>query len=80
MEPLSDGTFMSLYADDILMYRMIHSNQDYEALQGDSDTVCTWVDINDQALSRIKCKDMVVSRLRLRSVPSWTMLQYGQPM
>ena len=46
----------------------------YEALQEDSDTVCTWVDINDLAMNRIKCKYMVVSRLRLRSVPSQTML------
>jgi hypothetical protein len=80
LEPLSDGTFISLYADDMLMYRIIHSIQDYEALQEDTDTVCNWVDINDLALNNIKCKYMVVSRLKSRAVPSRAMLLYGQPM
>ena len=79
-EPLSDGTLISLYADDILMYRIIHSTRDYEALQEDTDTVSSWVDSNDLALNSIKCKYMVVSRLKSRSVPSQTMLLYNQPM
>ena len=79
-EPLSDGNLICLYADDILMYRIIHSTRDYEALQEDTDTVSSWVDSNDLALNSIKCKYMVVSRLKSRSVPSQAMLLYGQPM
>lgn len=80
MEPLTDSTYISLYADDMLMYRIIHSIQDYEALQEDTNTVCNWVDSNELALNSNKCKYMVVSRLRSRSVPTRPMLLYGQPM
>ena len=76
-EPLSDGTPISLYADDILMYRIINCVQDYKMLQSDIDTVSRWVDINELALNHIKCKYMVVSRLKSRAVPSPTMLLYG---
>ena len=38
-EPLSDGTLISLYADDILMYRIINCVRDYKMLQSDIDTV-----------------------------------------
>ena len=79
-EPLSDGTLISLYADDILMYRIINCLRDYEKLQKDTDTVCSWVDNNELALNRIKCKYMVVSRLKSRAVLSQTMLLYGEPM
>ena len=79
-EPLSDGTLISLYADDILMYRIINCVRDYKMLQSDIDTVSRWVDINELALNHIKCKYMVVSRLKSRAVPSPTMLLYGQPM
>ena len=78
--PLSDGTLISLYADDILLYRIINCLRDYEILQKDTDSVCTWVDTNELALNRIKCKYMVVSRLKSRAVPSQSMLLYGQPM
>ena len=79
-EPLSDGTLISLYADDILMYRIINCVRDYKMLQSDIDTVSRWVDINELALNHIKCKYMVVLRLKSRAVPSPTMLLYGQPM
>ena len=38
-EPLSDGTLISLYADDILMYRINNCIQDHEMLQNDTNTV-----------------------------------------
>ena len=65
---------------DILMYRIINCVRDYKMLQSDIDTVSRWVDINELALNHIKCKYMVVSRLKSRAVPSPTMLLYGQPM
>ena len=43
-------------------------------------SVCSWVDTNELVLNRIKCKYMVVSRLKSRAVPSQSMLLYGQPM
>ena len=55
-EPLSDGTLISLYADDILLYRNINCLQDYEILrmQEDTDSVCSWVDTNELVLNPIK--------------------------
>ena len=44
-------------------------------LQSDTDTVSRWVDINELALNHIKCKYMVVSRLKSRAVPSPMMLR-----
>ena len=79
-EPLPDGTLISLYADDILMYRIINCVRSYKMLQNDTDTVSRWVDIHELALNRIKCKYMVVSRLKFRAVLPLTMLLYGQPM
>ena len=46
-------------------------------LQSDIDTVSRWVDINELTLNHIKCKYMVVSRLKSRAVPSPMMLLYG---
>ena len=59
---------------------IINCLQDYEILQKDTDSVCSWVDTNELVLNRIKCKYMVVSRLKSRAVPSQSMLLYGQPM
>ena len=39
MVPLSDST-MSLYADDLVLYRPIHSATDYHLLQIDIDNIC----------------------------------------
>ena len=33
------------YADDTLLYRSIHSEQDVVALQNDSDTLSQWADV-----------------------------------
>ena len=37
--PLTEGTQFLLYADDILVYRPIHSIQDYKCLQNDLDLI-----------------------------------------
>ena len=34
-----------LYADDILLHRSIHSEQDVVALQNDLDTLSQWADV-----------------------------------
>ena len=37
--PISEGSKLVLYADDILLYHSISSPQDYELLQCDVDTI-----------------------------------------
>ena len=44
--PLSDGTQLVLYADNMLLYRKIDCPEDYIVLQNDINTVNNWVKCN----------------------------------
>ena len=66
---LSAGT-MSLYADDVMLYRIIRSQADFISLQADVDTLCIWTDKNRLKFNATKCKYMVISRKRQPIVPS----------
>ena len=61
---LSDYS-MIIYADDIILYRPIHTPPDYEFMQQDIDKLCTWTSNNLLKFNSIKCKNMVISRKRL---------------
>ena len=39
---MSDGTFVRLFADDCLVHRPIHSDQDQITLQSDLTTLQDW--------------------------------------
>ena len=43
---LSDGSKMTLYADDMLLYRQVESPQDYQKLQDDIHSISEWVSAN----------------------------------
>ena len=68
MVPLSDGT-MSLYADDLVLYRPIHSATDYHLLQIDIDNICVWSDDNLLKFNGRKCKYMIITRRKQPSLP-----------
>ena len=53
---------MSLYADDILLYRPIYTSADYYDRQGDVNNLCAWTDGNNIKFNTTKCKYMVISR------------------
>ena len=55
---LSSGTQVSVYADDILMYKAISSCTDYVPLQSDVDAVYQWADNNLLTFNRAKFKCM----------------------
>ena len=44
---LSLGSSMDLYADDLLLYRVIRDQRDFNSLQMDSDKVADWIGEND---------------------------------
>ena len=67
--PLTAGT-MSLYADDVMLYRLIRSQSDSLALQFDVDSLCVWTDEHCLNLNTVKCKYMVISRKRQPTLPS----------
>ena len=59
--PLTDGT-LSLFADDLMLYRAIRSPIDFDALQVDINNLCTWTDDNMLTFNETKCKYMLISR------------------
>ena len=54
--------FLILYADDILLYRPIHSQHDFDLLQQDIDALQTWCSQNVMKFNVSKCKYMIISR------------------
>ena len=62
--PLLDGGQVVLYADDLLLFRPIQSQEDYHHLQDDIVMIEDWVYSNYLTLNPTKCKYMVVSRKR----------------
>ncbi len=60
--PLSEGTKLMLYADDMLLYRKIDGPEDYTALQSDINAVSNWVKDNYLTFNTAKCKYMLISR------------------
>ena len=70
---------MRLYADDILLYRPIHSPTDYQALQADIDALSDWISAHKLQFNCDKCKCMLVSRKRDPTMPI-TLLVNGQPL
>ena len=63
---LSRNCHITLYADDILLYKPIQSAQDYSDFQKDINAISDWVDNNYLHLNVQKYKFMLVSRKRTR--------------
>ncbi len=55
---LSAGSRLVLYADDILLYRLTSSLEDYHILQSDVDALANWTTMHRVS----KCKSMIISR------------------
>jgi len=53
---------ISLYADDMMLFKIINSNADYIDLQNDIDGLNYWVTANHLTFSSSKCKYMIISR------------------
>ena len=61
MLKFSDGSTLSLYADDMLLYKVISSNADYIYLQHDNDRIQNWSSDNLMSFNVSKCKCMLIS-------------------
>jgi len=66
--PLSVGTKLVLYADDVLLYRKIDCPDDYIMLQRDINTINNWVKDNSLAFSVSKCKCMIIYHAKGKGV------------
>ena len=55
---------MTLFADDIMIYRPIRTPEDFIMLQSDIDSLTSWTEQNFLQFNADKCKYMVISRKR----------------
>ena len=60
----SNGSKLVVFADDILLYRAIHTQDDHTALQHDVDTLAAWSSTKLLKFNPAKCKAMLLSRRR----------------
>ena len=77
---LTDGAKITLYAEDVLLFRVINSPEDFAKLQDDIDKVGNWSCTNHLTLNRDKCKYMIVSRRKTVSTPSSPLLLEGHSL
>ena len=63
---LSPGSFIILYADDILIYRSISSSHDCGLLQHGVDTISSWIASSGLAINPTKSTLLVISRKRVK--------------
>ena len=72
-----DGAKITLYADDVLLFRVINSPEDFAKLQDDIDKVGNWSCTNHLTLNKDKCKYMIASHRKTESIPSSPLLLEG---
>jgi hypothetical protein len=63
--PFQEGSHLLLYADDILLYRSIKTENDYYILQQDIALLEAWISQRYLQLNPAKCKHIIVSRKHL---------------
>jgi len=78
--PLSPGTKLVIYADDVLLYKPIQSAVNYVLLQKNVDAVVRWSTINYLKFNPTKCKAVVFSRKRSTTAPCDPLALNGQAL
>ena len=61
---LNDGSDVTLYADDLSLFRAIQSPEDYDKLQEDINELAAWVTTSLLTFNAVKCKYLLLSRRR----------------
>jgi len=59
---LTDGSKLTMYADDILLYKPIRQPEDYNGLQTDIDAIQDCISANYLTMNPHKCKYLICSR------------------
>ena len=75
-----DGNSITLYADDMLLYRIINNLQGFGYIQQGIDNIGQWVTENDLHLNSAKCKAMIVTRRKTKATPIPALQLYGQAL
>ena len=71
--PLTEGSKMSLYADDMMLYKRITSSSDATNLQKDVNSIFNWSCNNSMVFNVAKCKSMLLTRKRHATTPTLTL-------
>ena len=77
---LSDGTDISLYADDTKIWRKIHSTSDCLLLQADIDHLNEWAILNKMRFPPSKCKVLPIFLRSNISSPTFTYHLNNSPL
>ena len=75
-----EGNCITLYADDMLLYKIINNPQDFICVQQGINNVGRSVTGSNLRLNSVKCKTMIVTRRRTRAVPVPELKLYGQAL
>ena len=65
---LNISSQMVLYADDLVLYKVIQNETDFMELQSDIVEVAKWVKDNSLTFNTSKCKSMLITR-KMRTMP-----------
>ena len=77
---ISLGSKISLFADDIALYRPILSSVDYSILQSDVSAIVSWIDSSLLSLQPAKCCQMLISRKKNSNLPPPAITVGGTPL
>ena len=77
---ISNDSSINLFADDIALYRIINSSDDYSKLQIDIDAVSSCLASKHLNLNVSKCCSLLLSRKRANSIPPPTLTLNGAPL
>ena len=66
---ISGGSKINLFADDIALYRIITSHDDYSVLQSDVNSIDSCLSAKHLTLNPKKCCCLFISRKRIHSIP-----------
>ena len=77
---VSNESELNLFADDIVLFRVIKSAADYIHVQSDIDSISSFISGRFLKFNTKKCRQMLVSRKRVHSVPSVTLTVDGTPL
>ena len=61
---------VTIFADDIALYKIIMNPRDYTYLQADISSISTWISTNELTLNFLKCCYMLFSRKRQPTLPA----------
>lgn len=72
---LSKNTYLGMFADDIVLHKVIRSLEDLVCLQSDVAIIADWADTSDLRLNKNKTKCMAISREKIHQFLTflWTL-------